>query len=176
MSAAARAVGDHALRGRAFGLGHVPVRGSSRNEHGACGGAGAAQIVLRGADRAARARRHVAPNTIALAVLVRRRELGLHLAPVAFELFRDQHRQRRKAALAHLGLGDADNHGVIRLDHDPGGDLPGRSRGMRGPRGTERNFKAENQRAAHGGDAGEEGAAVEVRNSAHGFKSEIRSS
>ena len=101
-AAAAGAVGNHALRGGAFAVRHIPARGGCGNEHGAGRRAGAAQIALRGADGAARARRHVAPDPVALAILVRRRELGSHLAPVAFELFRHQHRQGGKAALSHL--------------------------------------------------------------------------
>ena len=108
---------------RALGGRHVPARGGGGDQHLARGGAGLAQVVLRRADGAAGAGRHVAPDAVAPAVLVRRGELGLHLAPVAFELFGDQHRQRGEAALAHLRLGDADDHGVVGLDHDPGGDF-----------------------------------------------------
>src|SRR5262249_28089758 len=69
-------------------------------------------------------------------------------------LLGDQHRQRRENALAHLRLGDADDHGVVGLDHDPGGDLADARRcGARSR--TEWDAESQRQRAARCRDAGE---------------------
>jgi hypothetical protein len=163
--AASGEMGDDAARGGAFRARHVPPRSRRCEQHLARRGAGAPQIVLRGRDGAAGAGRHVAPGAVAAEVLARRHELGLHLAPVAFELFGDQHGQCGEGALAHLGAGDADDHGVVGLDHDPGGDL--RPVLCSPPPRTEGNVEAERERAADRGDALEERAAVET-GAAHG--------
>src|SRR5262249_62376852 len=83
--AAAGEVGNHALRGGALGVGHVPTRGGGRNKHRARGGAGAAQVVLRRADGAARARRHVGPHPVAPAILLRWWKPRPPLSPIAVE-------------------------------------------------------------------------------------------
>src|SRR5512144_3212628 len=163
----ARTVGDHAVRRRTFSSRHVPAGGGGRNEHLARGGAGTPQVVLRRGDGAAGAGRHVAPGPIATAVLVRRGELGLYLAPVAFQFFGDQHRQGSKDALTHLRLGDTNDHAVIGLDHDPDRDFRTRLGCAYRP-WSERDIETECERAANGGGAGEKGAAAEVRNAAHG--------
>src|SRR5262249_57242343 len=74
--AAAREVGDHALRGGAFGVGYVPTRGGSGNKHRARGGAGVAQVALRRADGAARAPRPLCPHPLPPSILLAPRELG----------------------------------------------------------------------------------------------------
>ena len=86
-AAPARNVSDDAPRRPAFGGRDVPPRGGGADEHFARGRAGPAQKVLRGANRAAAAGGHVSPGTISLEVFRRRGELGLDLAPIAFELF-----------------------------------------------------------------------------------------
>ena len=107
---------------RSAGTLHARRRGG--DQHLARGRAGLAQIVLRGADRAAAAGRHVAPDAVAAQIFLGLRRIRrLHLVPVAAELLGDQHGQRREDALAHLGAGDPDGHAVVGRDHDPGGDL-----------------------------------------------------
>jgi hypothetical protein len=93
------------------------------NEHLARRRAALPHILMRGADAAAAAGRHVAPRALAREVGAGRRELGLHLRPVALQLFRNKLREAGLGALAHLGAGDANDHGVIGPDHYPGIDL-----------------------------------------------------
>ena len=56
-------------------------------------------------------------------VAVRRRVLRPHLRPVALQLLADHHGVGGPDALTELGLRDADRHGVIRRDDDPGIDF-----------------------------------------------------
>ena len=98
-----------------------------------------------------------------------RGEFDRHLAPVAFEFLGDQHRQRRRHALAHLRARDADDHGVVRPDHDPGVDLRrfrsvGGAAQMSGPNGIS---KPSANAAAGGGDAGKKAAAIEPASASH---------
>src|SRR4029453_10683162 len=80
-------------------------------------------ILVRSADAAAAAGRHVAPDAVAGEVLARRRILPLHLFPVALELLADELGEAGERALAHLRAGDADDHVLVGLDDDPGADL-----------------------------------------------------
>jgi hypothetical protein len=86
-------------------------------------GATLAHVVVRGANAAAAAGAHVAPDAVARQVLARRGIFGLDLLPVALELFRHQLGEARQRALAHLGAGNADDDIVVGLDEDPGADL-----------------------------------------------------
>ena len=56
-------------------------------------------------------------------IAVRGRVLRPHLRPVALQLLADHHGVGRPDALTELGLRDADRHGVVRCDHDPGIDF-----------------------------------------------------
>src|SRR5262249_5663225 len=49
--------------------------------------------------------------------------LRADLAPVASQLLGDHHRIGSPHALAEFGLSDADRHGLVRRDYDPGVDL-----------------------------------------------------
>jgi hypothetical protein len=73
----------------------------------------------------------------------------MDLAPIAFELFGDQHSEPGHRALPHLGARDADRHRVIRRDHDPAVDFASAdlsvSFGV-----SKRNCKAQCQRAGTG--------------------------
>ena len=68
--AAARAVRDRAVFRPALRRRHVPARRRGGDQHFAGGGAGPAQISLRGSDRAARAGRGVAPDLVAAHILL----------------------------------------------------------------------------------------------------------
>ena len=158
--ALARHVGDDPVLRGAFGGRHVPVRGRGGDQHRSRRGAGLAQIILRGADRAAAAGRHVAPYAVATEILLRRCVLGADLLPVALQLFGDQHRERRERALAHLGAGDADHDGVVGPDHDPGRDL-GRTIGCAHHGGAaEGDIEADCETGAKSGGADDEGTAI----------------
>ena len=166
--AARRLVGDHAVRRAAFGRRHLPFIGGGLDQHGAGGGAGLADILVRGADAAAAAGRHVAVDALAREALAGGRIFGGDLGPVAFELFGDELGEPGERALAHFGTRDADHHGVVGPDHHPGIDL---GRAVRGAHdvGTERKTQAEREAAADGGGADHEGAAIKLRGVIHGF-------
>src|SRR6266705_625421 len=71
--------------------------------------AAAAHIVLRAADAAAAAGRHVAPDALAGEVLAGKDVLGRDLLPVALELLGDELREAGERALRHLRARDADH-------------------------------------------------------------------
>ena len=116
------------------------------DQHLARGGTGGAQQVLRITDAAAAAGREVAPDAVTPEILVRGGEFDRHLAPVAFQLLGDQHRQRGEHALAHLRPRDPDDDSVVRPDHDPSVDF-GRASGARDIR-PERDLEAKREPAA----------------------------
>src|SRR2546423_810475 len=79
-----------------------------------------AHILVRGADAAAAAGRHVAPHPLAREVRACRRKLGPDLRPVALQLLGHELGKPSLGALAHLGTGDANDHAVVGPDHHPG--------------------------------------------------------
>ena len=97
---------------------------------------------------------------------MRRGEFGLHLGPVAFQFFGNQHRQRGKAALTHLRFGDTNDDAVIGFDHDPDRDFAAGLGCADGP-WTERDVEAERERATDGRGTGEKRAAIDLRDAAH---------
>src|SRR5262249_59650656 len=96
-----------------------------------CGGAAAANIVLRGADTAAAAGRHLAPDALAGEVSPRRDLFCLYLVPIALELFGDELGEARDRALSHLRARDADHAGVVGFDENPRIDLGAFVRALR---------------------------------------------
>ncbi len=81
---------------------------------------------------------------------------GRDLVPVAAQLFGDELGEAGAGALSHLGARDADDRGVVGLDHDPGIDL-GAGAALRLRRGgAERQMEAEREAAARGGGADDE--------------------
>ena len=111
-------VGHRELRDR-----HLPIIRRRLQQHHARERAATAHIVLRAADAAAAAGRHVAPDAFTRKVGAGSDLLGGHLLPVAFELLGDQLRKPGESALAHLRARDPDHAGVVGLDHDPDIDL-----------------------------------------------------
>ena len=103
-AAAALPVGDYAPGREAFRWRHVPARRGSRDQHFPRGGAGLPQMKLRVRDRAAGARRHVAPHVLAAHILLRGSEFGADFRPLAFKLFGDEHGEAGLRALPHLGI------------------------------------------------------------------------
>ena len=128
--ATGRLVGDDALCRLTLGRGNIPSLRGGGDQHFPGRGARLAQVFLRAAHRPAAARRHVAPGALPPQIFVGRREFRAHLAPVAFELLGDQHRQRRRDPLPHLRAGDADDDRVVGLDDDPRVDLGRTLRGV----------------------------------------------
>jgi hypothetical protein len=80
------------------------------------------------ANREAADGRHAPVDVVLAQTAVRRCVLDADLLPVHFELFCDQHRQRREHALTHLGLRTTDDDGVIRLDREPRAHFTGAAR------------------------------------------------
>ena len=158
--AARRRVRDHAVRGGALGRRHLPFVGGRLDQHHARGRAALAHIFLRIADAAAAAGDEIAPDAVAREVLARRRKFGRDFGPVAFELFGDELGEAGQRALAHLGAGDADDDGVVGLDHDPGVDFRRAVRGASALSAAERKIEAEREPAADSGGADDEGAAI----------------
>ena len=122
-AAAALPVGNYAPGREAFRWRHVPARRGSRDQHFPRGGAGLPQMKLRVRDRAAGARRHVAPHVLAAHVLLRGSEFGADFRPLAFKLFGDEHGEAGLRALPHLGIRDADDDRIVRADQQPNGDF-----------------------------------------------------
>src|SRR5262249_46375757 len=121
-------------------------------------------IVLRGADTAAAAGRHLAPDALAGEVSPRRDLFRLYLVPIALELFGDELGEARDRALSHLRARDADHAGVVAVDATPRIDL---GPCVRPPRhgGTEarRQIESERESTAHGGGADDERPARKLR-------------
>ena len=144
---------------------HLPLVGRRLQQHHARGRAAAADVVLRGADAAAAAGAHLAPDALAREVLAGRDRVGRDLLPVALELLGDELREAGERALAHLRARDADHAGVVGLDDDPGVDLGCRRRRALAPRpirAARTAVEAEREAAAGGGGADDEAAAREV--------------
>src|SRR5262249_3435915 len=131
-------------------------------------GAALAHVILRVADAAAAAGRHVAPYALAGDVLAGRGIFGRDLRPVAFELLGDELGEPGERALTHLGTRNANDHRVVRADHPPGVDL--RRAVLRADhlRAAERKVEAERQPATHRGRAHHEAAAIDLRYVIHG--------
>jgi len=122
-----------------------------------------AHVILRGADAATAAGTEIAPRILAGDALAGRRILGRDLRPIAFQFFGDHLGEAGERALPHLGAGNTDDDGVIRLDDDPGVDL---GRALRAGRGQEGNVKAEGQTG--GGRADDERTAIYFGREIHG--------
>src|SRR5262249_9424890 len=71
-------------------------------------------------------------------------------------------------ALTHLGAGNANDHRVVRADHDPGVDLGRAVLRADDLRAAERKLEAERQSATHRGRAHHEAAAIDLRYVIHG--------
>jgi hypothetical protein len=139
---------------------HLPFLGRGLQQHQAGHGAAAADIVLRAADAAAAAGRHVTPDPLAGEVLAGGDPIDGHLLPVAFELFGDELGETGERALAHLRARDTDHGGVVGLDHHPGVDLGAVGGGLRRGRvDAERDVESERHPAAGCGRGDDEAAA-----------------
>src|SRR5262249_32248695 len=108
----------------------------------------------------------VAPHPLARQVLPGRRKFGRDLRPVALELLGDELGEAGHGALAHLGAGDADDDGVVRADHHPGGDLRRAVGGTHYLR-PDRDVEPEREAPAERGGAHHEGATIDLRNVIH---------
>ena len=143
---------------------HLPVIGRGLQQHHAGGGAAAADIVVRGADAAAAAGSHLAPDALAGKVRSGGDLLGLDFLPVAFELLADELDEAGDRALAHFRARDPDHAGIIGLDHDPGIDLGAVIGALRQHRAdTERQVESEREPTARSGGADNELAARKFR-------------
>src|SRR5262249_14488457 len=100
--------GGDAISDRQFAHRHLPILGPGLQQPPARDGAAAANIVLRGADTAAAAGRHLAPDALAGEVLPGRDLFRLYFVPIAFELFGDELDEARDRALSHLRARDTD--------------------------------------------------------------------
>src|SRR5262249_23006014 len=85
----------------------------------ACRGPALANVLVRAANAARAAGRHVAPDAFAREVLAGRRHLRLDLVPIAFELLGHELSQAGERALPHLGACNANDDLVIGLDQHP---------------------------------------------------------
>src|SRR5262249_43922018 len=72
-----------------------------------------------------------------------------------------------EGALADLGTGDADDHGVVGPDHDPGVDFRRAVGRPHDGRAAKRKIEAEREPAADRGGADHERAAIDLRNVIH---------
>ena len=147
---------------------HLPPLGRRLQQHAACRCAALAHVLVRRADAAAAAGRHVAPDAVAREVLAGRRVFGRDLVPVALQLFDDELREAGQRTLPHLRARDAHNDRVVRLDEHPGIDLGARvRRGRCFLRGSvidaEWNVEAERKPAACGGRTDEEAAPAQTQ-------------
>ncbi len=138
-------VRDDAVRHGHLADRHLPLVGRGLQQHDARRRSAPAHVVLRDADAARAAGAHLAPGALAGEIARRADALGLHLLPVAFELFGDQLGEPGERALAHLGTRDADHAAVVRLDRDP--DVDFRCAVLRQRFADERRLEAEREPA-----------------------------
>src|SRR5262249_40357307 len=153
-------VGDDTVSDRQLADRHLPLLGRRLQQHHARGGAAAANIVLRGADTAAAAGRHLAPDAFAGEVLPGRALFGLYFVPIALEFFSDELDEAGDRAWSHVRACDTDHAGVVGFDDDPDVDL-GTAIGALRHGGTEarRKIESECESTARGGRADNERAA-----------------
>ena len=81
-------------------------------------------------------------------------DLNLHFAPIAFELFREHHRNGRVTPLPHLGARVTQDDSVIGMNDDPRVDLGSVVRSMRYV--GKGKLKPKYEGAADGGSTGQE--------------------
>ena len=136
------------LAARALGGRHLPLVGRGLDQHLRAAAPPSRTYSCDVADAAAAAGREIAPDALARDALAGRRIFGRDLRPVAFELFGDELGEAGERALAHLGARDADDDGVVGLDHDPGVDFRRAVGGARRPAGrrTEGRGRAQGRR------------------------------
>ena len=146
---------------------HLPLVGCGLLEHLARNRTALTHINVRRADAAAAAGAEVAPRAFAGEALTGSRIFPGDLVPVAFELFGDELAETGQRALAHLRARDADDDGVVGLDHHPGIDLGRGGLGVRVLRAAEREFEAKRKSATGGCGADDEGAAIHFRDIIH---------
>ena len=163
-------VHDHAVPYRTAVGRHVPAPGRRLDQAPARAGAGLLQEFARTTDGTAAAGAHALIEAVLADMPVGRGVLGPDLAPVAAQLLGHDHRQRGQDTLAHLRLGHADQHAVVRLDDQPGIDLgpvrrcdlvPWLGRQHGGPGGT-RDHHPDGHAAGRGERGGEEMAPLEA--------------
>ena len=166
--ASRRRVRDHAVGGAAFRSRYIPFIRSRLDQHHARGGATLAHIFLRGSDAAAAGGGKLAPWTFAGHALARRRIFGRDFRPVAFEFLGDELSKTGERALAHFRARDANDDGIVGLDHDPGVDFRRTVGGTHDGWTTEGNIEADREAGADRGGADDKGAAVESGHMIHG--------
>ena len=146
----------------ARGRRHIPPRRARGDEPRAGGGAHLLQKHPRTAHRARASGAHRLIDVVVDEIAVGGGVFDLHLGEIAFQLFRQDHRHRGEHTLAHVGLGDAQRHGIVRVDDDKGVDLVGRLAGLRTPR-----------LAIDGGRAGEFGGERRDRQASGGREADL---
>ena len=162
---AARRMGDHAVRRRAFRRRHIPPLRRRRDQHGASRRAALAHIVHRAADAAAAAGGHVAPGALGGEIGIGRNILGAHMLPVGVEFIGDELREAGERALAHLRAGNAHDGGVVGADHHPDAKFLAAALRQCGAAG---NAPAQREAAADGSDRTKERTATKCQSVAHG--------
>src|SRR5262249_23833138 len=159
-----RGVGDDTISDRQFADRDLPLIGRGLQQHHARGGATATDIILRDADTAASAGRHLAPDAFAGEVLSRRDLFRLYFVPIALELFGDELDEARNRSLSHLRARDTDHAGVIGFDEDPSIDLGTVIDALRhGGVDAGGQIESEREPTARGGGADNERAARKLR-------------
>ena len=156
---------EHAKLGLDLGAVDAPRLRRRLLEALARGRAGAHEMRMLQAHELRAVRAHHLVFFVVAQVAVGVGELGLDLRPVDVELLGDQHRDRGDAALALLGVRDAQGDGAVLVDHDPriDFDADGGRRRLR-PRTDARgqgngHVEAEHQSAAGGNRGPDEGTA-----------------
>src|SRR5262249_35861026 len=164
-SALAAGMNNAAVLGPALLSGHLPLGSSGGDEHLARRCAGFAHVILGTAHRSAASRIHVAVDAVALEVHRRLDDLNSDLAPIAFELFREHHRNRSVAPLPHLGARIAQDDAVVRMNDDPCVDLGSTLGSSRRPRPD---WNLESKHESTRSRAGQKGSAVDRLARCHG--------
>jgi hypothetical protein len=94
----------------------LPALRGRRHQHDARSRTGLAQRVVKAANGFGGARHLDADRRIHIDLVVRGGVLDCDLVDIDFELFREQHRQRRVGPLAHLNLGRDERHFASAVD------------------------------------------------------------
>src|SRR5579871_20661 len=152
---------DDAVCRRTFGGWHLPLVGSSLDQHDARGCATLADIVCRGANAAAAAGGEIPPGALAGDALAWRGIFGRDFRPVAFQFVGNELSKSGERALAHFRAGNADHDGVVGPDHDPGTQFGRAIGGAHHGGAAKGDVEAERETGAERGAADDEGATIE---------------
>src|SRR4029077_3364176 len=100
----------------AFACWDVPFVGRGLDQQHTGGRAALTDVFMRGANTAAAAGGEISPHALACDVLPGSGIFGRDLRPIAVELLSHELRESGKRTLSHLGAGNSNDNGVVRMN------------------------------------------------------------